>query len=321
MATVRKEGPLDSKGKPKTKEPIFGGPLGKAVTDFNYSTLKEMQTRANARRKAWEAAKAERMTWEAAGANARKRALEAAATRANAERRAPNQVVPKATASKPAPMSPAVAAMSSRVSAMQKEGFEKSVANAKNKPNMSPLSLAPKYTPAAAASKPSPAKPTASSAQTFGSAFAAARKSGVKEFEYKGKKYTTAMKGEAPKPAAKPAEPMTRPAEAPIAKMESRPAQVESKEPIMAKREVKIETPEKKKRLFAKLRERAKNRKPSGLNPMSGFSVATASDYLEGLKGKTIMGGGMVKKYAGGGKMDKKKAFMEMIAKLKAKKK
>jgi hypothetical protein len=66
------------------------------------------------------------------------------------------------------------------------------------------------------------------------------------------------------------------------------------------------------------------------MNPMSGFSVATASDYLEGGKGKTMMGGGMVKKYSGGGKMDeykkggkmdKKKAFMEMIARLKAKKK
>jgi len=184
--------------------------------------------------------------------------------------------------------------------------------------------------PAAAASKPAPAKPAASSAQTFGSAFAAARKSGAKEFEYKGKKYTTAMKEEAPKPAAKPAEPMARPAAAPIAKMESKAAQVESKEPVMAKREVKIETPEKKKRLFAMLRERAKGRKSSGMNPMSGFSVATASDYLEGGKGKTMMGGGMVKKYMGGGKieeykmggkMDKKKAFMEMIAKLKAKKK
>jgi hypothetical protein len=184
--------------------------------------------------------------------------------------------------------------------------------------------------PAAAASKPAPAKPAASSAQTFGSAFAAARKSGAKEFEYKGKKYTTAMKGEAPKPAAKPAEPMARPAEAPVAKIESKAAQVESKEPMTAKREVKIETPEKKKRFFARLRERAKGRKSSGMNPMSGFSVATASDYLEGGKGKTMMGGGMVKKYMGGGKMDeykkggkmdKKKAFMEMIAKLKAKKK
>jgi hypothetical protein len=184
--------------------------------------------------------------------------------------------------------------------------------------------------PAAAASKPAPAKPAASSAQTFGSAFAAARKSGAKEFEYKGKKYTTAMKGEAPKPAAKPAEPMARQAAAPIAKMESKAVQSESKEPVMAKREVKIETPEKKKRLFAMLRERAKGRKSSGMNPMSGFSVATASDYLEGGKGKTMMGGGMVKKYMGGGKMDeykkggkmdKKKAFMEMIAKLKAKKK
>jgi hypothetical protein len=278
----------------KKKEPVFGGPLGKALTNFDYSSLK------------------------------------GAATRANAERRAPNQAAPKATASKPAPMSPAVAAMSSRVSAMQKEGFEKAVANAKNKPNMSPLSLVPKYTPAAAASKPAPAKPAASSAQTFGSAFAAARKSGAKEFEYKGKKYTTAMKGEAPKPAAKPAEPMVRPAEAPIAKIESKAAQVESKEPMTAKREVKIETPAKKKRLLAMLRERAKGRKSSGMNPMSGFSVATASDYLEGGKGKTMMGGGMVKKYMGGGKMeeykmggkmDKKKAFMEMIAKLKAKKK
>jgi hypothetical protein len=138
------------------------------------------------------------------------------------------------------------------------------------------------------------------------------------------------MKGEAPKPAAKPAEPMVRPAEAPVAKMESKAVQSESKEPMTAKREVKIETPEKKKRLFARLRERAKGRKSSGMNPMSGFSVATASDYLEGGKGKTMMGGGMVKKYSGGGKMDeykkggkmdKKKAFMEMIARLKAKKK
>ena len=319
MATVRKVGPLDSKGKPKTG--TKPGPLvqaaiglGNKIADNNRKIMEESRqiTLAKERGINLGTTKYKFPTEPYKGTYAPLKSVDLVPTR---------QAAPKAAVSKPAPMSPSVAAMSSRVSAMQKEGFEKAVANAKNKPNMSPLSLVPKYSPAAAASKPAPAKPASSSAQTFGSAFAAARKSGVKEFEYKGKKYTTAMKGEAPRPAAKPAEPMARPAEAPIAKMESRPAQVESKEPIMAKREVKIEAPEKKKRLFAKLRERAKNRKSSGLNPMSGFSVATASDYLEGLKGKTMMGGGMVKKYAGGGKMDKKKAFMEMIAKLKAKKK
>lgn len=165
---------------------------------------------------------------------------------------------------------------------------------------------------------PAPAKP-----QTFGAAFAAARKSGLKQFEYKGKKYTTELKEE-----------KERKLYTPITKMENKASSVQvpstPSEPVMAKREVKIETPEKKKRLLEMLSERAKGRKPSGMNPMSGFSVATASDYLSGGKGKTMMGGGMVKKYSGGGKMeeykkggkmDKKKAFMEMIAKLKSKKK
>jgi hypothetical protein len=260
MATVRKGGPLDSKGKPKTG--TKPGPLAQAATSLgnkiadNNSKIMEQSRQITV-------------------------AKESAQKLEELKKKYP---APKAAVSKPA----------------------------------------------AAVSKPAPAKPAATSAQTFSSAFAAARKSGVKEFDYKGKKYTTAMKGEAPKSAAKPAEPMARPAAAPIAKMESKAVQAESKEPMMAKREVKIETPAKKKRLLAMLRERAKSRKSSGMNPMSGFSVATASDYLEGGKGKTMMGGGMVKKYAGGGKMDeykkggkmdKKKAFMEMIAKLKAKKK
>ena len=69
-----------------------------------------------------------------------------------------------------------------------------------------------------------PKKPAAPPAQTFGSAFAAARKSGLKVFEYKGKKYTTELKKETPRPAA------------PIAKMEPKPAQIEfeSKEPVIA---------------------------------------------------------------------------------------
>jgi hypothetical protein len=282
MATVRKGGPLDSKGKPKTG--TKPGPLvqaavglGNKIASNNREIMEQSRqiTLAKERGVNLGTTKYKAPTESYKGTFAPLKSVDLVPTR---------QAAPKAAVSKPA----------------------------------------------AAASKPAPAKPAASSAQTFGSAFAAARKSGAKEFEYKGKKYTTAMKGEAPKPAAKPAEPMARPAAAPIAKMESKAAQVESKEPVMAKREVKIETPEKKKRLFARLRERAKGRKSSGMNPMSGFSVATASDYLEGGKGKTMMGGGMVKKYSGGGKMeeykkggkmDKKKAFMEMIAKLKAKKK
>jgi hypothetical protein len=282
MATVRKGGPLDSKGKPKTG--TKPGPLAQAAIGLgnkiadNNSKIMEQSRQITL---------------------AKERGVNLGTTKYKAPT----------------------------------ESYKGTYAPLKSV-DLIPTRQAPSKTavskPAAAASKPAPAKPAASSAQTFGSAFAAARKSGAKEFEYKGKKYTTAMKGEAPKPAAKPAEPMARQAAAPIAKMESKAAQVESKEPMMAKREVKIETPEKKKRLFAMLRERAKSRKSSGMNPMSGFSVATASDYLEGGKGKSMMGGGMVKKYMGGGKMeeykmggkmDKKKAFMEMIAKLKAKKK
>jgi hypothetical protein len=282
MATVRKGGPLDSKGKPKTGTkpgPLVQGAvgLGNKIAENNRKIMEQSRqiTVAKERAQKLEELKKKYPAPDYKGTFAPLKSIDLVPTR---------QAPSKTAVSKPA----------------------------------------------AAASKPAPAKPAATSAQTFGSAFAAARKSGVKEFEYKGKKYTTAMKGEAPKPAAKPSEPMARPAAAPIAKMEPKAAQVESKEPVMAKREVKIETPEKKKRLFAMLRERAKGRKSSGMNPMSGFSVATASDYLEAIKGKTMMGGGMVKKYSGGGKMDeykkggkmdKKKAFMEMIAKLKAKKK
>ena len=289
MATVRKGGPLDSKGKPKTG--TKPGPLAQAaiglgnkIASNNREIMEQSRqiTVAKERGVNLGTTKYKAPTESYKGTFAPLKSVDIVPTR---------QAAPKAAVSKPA----------------------------------------------AVASKLAPAKPAASSAQTFSSAFAAARKSGVKEFDYKGKKYTTAMKGEAPKPAAKPSEPAAKPAEpmarqaaAPIAKMESKAVQSESKEPMMAKREVKIETPAKKKRLLAMLRERAKSRKSSGLNPMSGFSVATASDYLEGGKGKTMMGGGMVKKYAGGGKMDeykkggkmdKKKAFMEMIAKLKAKKK
>jgi hypothetical protein len=59
--------------------------------------------------------------------------------------------------------------------------------------------------------------------QTFGQAFAAARKAGDKTFMFGGKKYTTEMKGETKKPAATPkAEPAkVEPAKAEPAKTES----------------------------------------------------------------------------------------------------
>jgi len=208
--------------------------------------------------------------------------------------------------------------------------------------------------PKPAPAKPAPAKPKPGSTD-FSKAFAAARKAGERTFEWNGKKYTTALKGE------------TAPKTSPIAKIETaQTVQVQTKEtpPIDAKpkektnpiptgenvRERQMNTPETnkmsklgefmRKRKLAKADRLASRKESEGFEPDNATSklkeairnvqLATASDYLEGGKGKTMMGGGMVKKYMGGGKMeeykmggkmDKKKAFMEMIAKLKAKKK
>jgi hypothetical protein len=62
------------------------------------------------------------------------------------------------------------------------------------KPGADPATTIPGG-PETAAGGPATAAPAN---QTFGQAFAAARKSGAKEFDYKGKKYSTAQKGENP---------------------------------------------------------------------------------------------------------------------------
>lgn len=63
--------------------------------------------------------------------------------------------------------------------------------NLLNKP-VSPLNLIPESTPVT----PSVIQPITTTPQTFAQAFSAARKAGVKVFDYKGKKYGTQLKGE-----------------------------------------------------------------------------------------------------------------------------
>ena len=46
--TAPTSSPMNSKGQPKTGGPIFGGPLGRAIADTNFSSLKGAATRANA---------------------------------------------------------------------------------------------------------------------------------------------------------------------------------------------------------------------------------------------------------------------------------
>ena len=60
-----------------------------------------------------------------------------------------------------------------------------------NKP-VSPLSLIPESTPVT----PSIIQPITTTPQTFAQAFSAARRAGLKVFDYKGKKYGTQLKGE-----------------------------------------------------------------------------------------------------------------------------
>ena len=63
--------------------------------------------------------------------------------------------------------------------------------NLLNKP-VSPLSLIPESTPVT----PNIIQPITTTPQTFAQAFSAARRAGVKVFDYKGKKYGTQLKGE-----------------------------------------------------------------------------------------------------------------------------
>lgn len=314
MATVRKGGPLDSKGKPKTKEPIFGGPLGKAVTGFNYSTLKGMQTRANARERALEAAAAKSKSYK--GTFAPLKPMDFISKPAAQKAAAPK---PAATSAELSALNSRLSAMGSRIAGMQKTGFAKSVAQARNKPNLpSPTFNAPKTvtsttpTPSAAASK------------------------------------STAPKAMAPKvaPVKAVATPRTNTV---VTKAETLMPRNVTSEPVMVKREVTIESPAKGnllERLGRRMRERQLARADRRAGSTSSLPVApptvapkadetqklstVARGMLDKYMSKKYMGGGKMKKYMGGGKMDeykmggkmdKKKAFMEMIAKLKAKKK
>lgn len=62
-----------------------------------------------------------------------------------------------------------------------------------SKPTQQPATA--KTTPPASAPTVTPVPPVKGGDMTFGEAFAAARKQGAKEFEYKGKKYNTMLKG------------------------------------------------------------------------------------------------------------------------------
>lgn len=46
--TAPTRSPMDSKGRPKTAEPIFGGPLGRAIANADFGSMKGAATRANA---------------------------------------------------------------------------------------------------------------------------------------------------------------------------------------------------------------------------------------------------------------------------------
>jgi len=156
---------------------------------------------------------------------------------------------------------------------------------------------------------------------------------------------------------AKAAAPMARPS-ASVARIDTPMVRSVATQEVapMAKREVKIDTTTKRGNLLQRLGERLKSRQlarasksvgtpmkstssipstptPSAPQTESGQKLSMVGKaMLDKYMSKKYMGGGKMKSYAKGGmiekegakpkgKMDKKKAFMEMIAKLKAKKK
>ena len=248
--TAPTSSPMDSKGRPKTAEPIFGGPLGRAIANADFGSIKGAATRANAARRGQPVAQAP------------------ARSRANTI----------------APLKPM---------------------------NLISQPAAPKATPAARPVAKTAAKTTARPAAS------------------------TAV------PAAKP---MARPATV-IAKADTLlPRSVSTEMQPMAKREVKIDTTTKRGNLLQRLGERMKQRQLARASKSVGTPMKSTSSVpstptpsapqtesgqklsmvgramLDKYMSKKYMGGGKME-YGMGGKMDKKKAFMEMIAKLKAKKK
>jgi hypothetical protein len=262
--------PMDSKGQPKTGGPIFGGPLGRAIADTNFSSLKGAATRANAARRGQPVAQA--------------------------------PARPTGRAATMAPLKP-----------------------------MSFISqpAAPKTAPAARPVAKTTARPAASTAAP------------------------------AAKPMARPATAIAK-IDTPMVRVVPNAEKVSllydlNKSP-MAKREVKIDTTTKRGNLLQRLGERLKSRQLARASKSVGTPMKSTSSVpstptpsapqtesgqklsmvgramLDKYMSKKYMGGGKMKSYAKGGmiekegmkpkgKMDKKKAFMEMIAKLKAKKK
>lgn len=157
--------------------------------------------------------------------------------------------------------------------------------------------------------------------------------------------------------AAPAAKPMARPS-ALVARIDTPMVRSVATQELapMAKREVKIDTTTKRGNLLQRLGERLKSRQLARASKSVGTPMKSTSSVpstptpsapqtesgqklsmvgramLDKYMSKKYMGGGKMKSYAKGGmiekegvkpkgKMDKKKAFMEMIAKLKAKKK
>jgi len=276
--TAPTSSPMDSKGRPKTAEPIFGGPLGRAIANADFGSMKGAATRANAARRGQPVA----------------------------------QAPARSRAATMAPLKP--------MSFISQPSAPKATPIAKGSQEYNP-DTATRYLPPAskAAARPA-ARPVAPVAKA------------------------------APKASA----PVARTA-APIKPMTSLSVSAYETQP-MAKREVDLNISTKRGNLFQRMGERMKQRQLARASKSVGTPMKSTSSVpstptpsapqtesgqklsmvgramLDKYMSKKYMGGGKMKSYAKGGmiekegmkpkgKMDKKKAFMEMIAKLKAKKK
>lgn len=234
--------------------------------------------------------------------------------------------------------------------------------------------------PVARTAAPMLGGPLSKGISNFGSAFAAARAKGDRAFEFGGKKYTTAQKGESGKQtttALSKAYEKTTGLPQTVAQMAPKAITPTETQP-MGKREVDLNISTKRGNLFQRMGERMKQRQlarasksvgtpmksttsipstPVSSTPQREMNAtdrlkmalqaksapqremnstdklkmalqaqksqplsAAARGMLDKYMSKKYMGGGKME-YGMGGKMDKKKAFMEMIARLKAKKK
>lgn len=291
--TAPTRSPMDSKGRPKTAEPIFGGPLGRAIANADFGSIKGAATRANAAKRGQPVAQAP----------ARSRAATMAPLK-------PMSFISQPSAPKATPIAKGSQEYNPDTATRYLPPASKTAAR--------PVAKTAARPAAPVARTAAPIKPMTSLSVSASETQPMAKREvdlniSTKRgnlFQRIGERVKQRQLARANRSVGTPMKSTTSIPSTPTPSAPQREMNATDrlKMALQAK-----SAPQREMNSTDKLKMALQAQKSQPLS-------AAAKGMLDKYMSKKYMGGGKME-YMGGGKMDKKKAFMEMIAKLKAKKK